>query len=100
MSRSSKILIRPLVTEKMNRVTERLNQYGFVVDRNANRIEIGRAVEEHYNVTVLRVNTMQYQGKRRSRYTRHGLSTGRTAAFKKAIVTLKDGDSIDFFSNI
>lgn len=108
MSRSSKILIRPLVTEKMNRLVDRpmkkgkvqLNQYGFIVDRRANRIEIGRAVEEFYNVSVLSVNTMNYQGKRRSRWTKAGLLQGRTNAFKKAIVTLKEGESIDFYSNI
>ncbi|PID90654.1 MAG: 50S ribosomal protein L23 [Bacteroidetes bacterium] len=108
MSRISRILVRPLVTEKMNRLEGRppkkgkvqLNQYGFIVDRSANRIEIRRAVEEYYGVTVVRVNTMNYMGKRRTRYTKTGLLSGRTKAFKKAIVTLKEGDSIDFYSNI
>lgn len=100
MRRSSEILIRPVVTEKVNRLTERLGRYGFLVARDANRIEIARAVEEYYGVTVLSVNTMNYQGKRRSRYTKSGFLRGRTNAYKKAIVTLKAGDTIDFFSNI
>lgn len=107
MSVKGKILVRPLVTEKMNAITDRMSahksprgRYGFIVERDANRIEIARAVEARYNVTVLSVNTMQYMGKRRSRYTKRGLVVGRTAAYKKAIVTLKPGDNIDFFSNI
>ncbi len=100
MRRCSEILIRPLDTEKLNRLKERFDRYGFIVARDANRIEIARAVEEFYGVTVLFVNTMNYQGKRRSRYTKSGLLRGRTNAFKKAIVTLKAGDTIDFYSNI
>lgn len=100
MSRYSRILVRPVVTEKANRQTERLNQYGFIVAQGANRIEIAHAVEEFYGVTVLSVNTLRYQGKRRSRYTKSGLLRGRTNSFKKAIVTLKPGDTIDYYSNI
>lgn len=79
---------------------EKLNRFGFVVDKRANKIEIRNAVETMYNVTVLSVNTMNYSGKRKSRYTKDGLLTGRTNHFKKAIVTLKQGDTIDFYSNI
>ena len=93
-------IIKPLITEKMTGVTEKLNRYGFVVSPKANKIEIKAEVESLYNVTVLDVNTMNYAGKNKSRYTKAGLLKGRTNAFKKAIVTLKEGDVIDFYSNI
>jgi large subunit ribosomal protein L23 len=94
------ILVKPLVTEKMTDQSERFNRYGFVVDRNATKPQIKKAVESLYNVTVDSVNTMVYGGKVKSRYTKGGIITGKTAAFKKAIVTLVEGDSIDFYSNI
>ena len=77
-----------------------LPKYGFIVRPEANKIQIKKEVEELYNVTVLSVNTMRYAGKRSSRYTRKGLIKGQKNAYKKAIVTLKEGDSIDFYSNI
>ncbi|WP_347840104.1 50S ribosomal protein L23 [uncultured Draconibacterium sp.] len=94
------ILVKPLVTEKMTDQSERFNRYGFVVDKRASKPEIKKAVEDLYNVTVESVNTMVYGGKVKSRYTKGGIITGKTAAFKKAIVTLVEGDSIDFYSNI
>jgi large subunit ribosomal protein L23 len=94
------ILIKPIVTEKMNAQGENLNRYGFVVDKKANKLQIKKAIEELYNVTVASINTMQYGGKRKMRYTRTGMITGKTNSFKKAIVTLEEGDSIDFYSNI
>jgi large subunit ribosomal protein L23 len=94
------ILIRPLVTEKMNEQAERFNRYGFIVDRKATKPEIKKAVEGLYNVTVNTVNTMVYGGKMKSRYTKSGVISGKTAAYKKAVVTLAEGDSIDFYSNI
>ena len=94
------IIIKPLVTEKMTAVSEKLNRFGFVVRPNANKLEIKREIEALYNVTVVDVNTMRYAGKDKSRYTKSGLISGRSNAFKKAIVTLKDGDTIDFYSNI
>ena len=94
------ILVKPLVTEKMTDLSERLNRYGFVVDRRASKPQIKKAVESLYNVTVDNVNTMVYGGKVKSRYTKGGVITGKTTAFKKAIVTLVEGDSIDFYSNI
>ncbi|WP_321355102.1 50S ribosomal protein L23 [uncultured Draconibacterium sp.] len=94
------ILVKPLVTEKMTDQSERFNRYGFVVARNASKPEIKKAVEDLYNVSVESVNTMVYGGKVKSRYTKGGIITGKTAAFKKAIVTLVEGDSIDFYSNI
>ncbi|MEJ5317333.1 MAG: 50S ribosomal protein L23 [Tenuifilum sp.] len=94
------ILIKPVVTEKMERLTDKLNQYGFIVDKRANKLQIKKAIEELYGVTVDSVNTMRYAGKVKSRYTRTGVLVGRTNSFKKAIVTLKEGDKIDFYSNI
>jgi large subunit ribosomal protein L23 len=94
------ILVKPLVTEKMTDQSERFNRYGFVVDKRASKPEIKKAVEDLYNVSVESVNTMVYGGKVKSRYTKGGIITGKTAAFKKAIVTLVEGDSIDFYSNI
>jgi large subunit ribosomal protein L23 len=79
---------------------ESMNRYGFMVDKNANKLEIKKAVEDLYNVKVSDVNTMRYGGKRKQRHTKSGISIGRTAAFKKAVVTLADGESIDFYSNI
>ena len=94
-------IIKPLVTEKMTAITEKQgNKFGFIVRPDANKIEIKKEVEAQYNVTVTDVNTCVYAGKNKSRYTRSGLLKGRTNAFKKAIVTLKEGDVIDFYSNI
>ena len=94
------IIVKPLVTEKMTAITEKTNRFGFIVRPDANKLEIKKEVEALYNVTVVEVNTMRYAGKNKSRYTRSGLINGRTNAFKKAIVTLKEGDTIDFYSNI
>ena len=94
------ILKKPLVTEKMNELSERFSRYGFIVDRNATKPQIKKAVESLYNVKVEKVNTMVYGGKQKSRYTKSGVITGKTAAYKKAVVTLAEGDSIDFYSNI
>ncbi len=94
-------IIKPLVTEKMTTITEKLqNRYGFVVRPEANKLQIKKEVEGLYNVTVVSVNTMTYAGKRSSRYTKAGLIRGQKNAFKKAIVTVKEGDVIDFYSNI
>lgn len=94
------IIFKPILTEKMTILGEKLNRYGFIVDNKANKIEIKKAVEELYGVTVADVNTMRYAGKRKSRYTKAGLLVGKTNSYKKAIVTLKSGDKIDFYSNI
>ena len=94
-------IIRPLVTEKMTQITDkRSNRYGFVVCPDANKLQIKEEVERLYNVTVVEVNTLLYMGKRSQRYTKAGLIRGKKSAFKKAIVTLKEGDTIDFYSNI
>ena len=94
------IIIKPLVTEKMTAITEKLNRFGFIVRPEANKLEIKSEIEALYNVTVVDVNTLRYAGKRSSRYTKAGLVKGQKNAFKKAIVTLKEGESIDFYSNI
>ena len=95
------VIIKPLVTEKMTAMTEKMpNRFGFIVRPDANKLEIKHEVEALYNVKVVDVNTMKYQGKSKRRYTRSGLLVGRTNAYKKAIVTLKEGDTIDFYSNI
>ena len=94
------ILIKPLVTEKMTDQADRFNRYGFIVDRRATKPQIKKAVEGLYNVTVDSVNTMVYGGKIKSRYTKSGVISGKTASYKKAVITLAEGDSIDFYSNI
>ncbi len=116
-------IVKPLVTEKMTKITDKTSldktykpkagknkgqevtkvatpKYGFIVRPEANKLEIKKEVEALYNVTVLEVNTMRYAGKRSSRYTKAGLVKGQKNAYKKAIVTLKEGDVIDFYSNI
>ncbi|MFA8299454.1 MAG: 50S ribosomal protein L23 [Hyphomicrobiales bacterium] len=94
------IIIKPVITEKMNAISEKMNRYGFIVDKRANKLQIKKAVEEIYDVKVDQINTMNYSGKRKSRYTKTGILTGKTKAFKKAVVTLAEGQTIDFFSNI
>ncbi len=94
-------IIKPIVTEKMTKITDKLpNRYGFIVKPEANKLQIKQEVEARYNVTVEDVNTLNYAGKRSSRYTKGGLIKGKKNAFKKAIVTLKAGEEIDFYSNI
>lgn len=94
------IIIKPIVTEKMTMLGEKLNRYAFRVEKTANKVEIQKAVEALYNVTVESVNTCIMPSKNKSRYTRSGMIQGRTNAYKKAIVTLKEGEQIDFYSNI
>ena len=95
------IIIKPIVTEKQTAITEKFpNRYGFRVSPDANKLEIKKAAEVMYGVNVESVNTMNYAGKKKSRYTKSGIINGKTSAFKKAIVTLKEGETIDFFSNI
>jgi large subunit ribosomal protein L23 len=94
------IIIKPIITEKMTALGEKLGRYGFVVDKHANKIQIKKAVKEMYGVEVEEVNTMTYAGKRKSRFTKSGVLSGKTNSFKKAIITLAKGESIDFYSNI
>jgi len=94
------ILIKPLVTEKMTAQSEKLNRFGFIVNRQANRTQIKKAIEQLYGVDVNAVNTMIYGPKTKYRYTKSGVQKGKTSAFKKAIITLAEGQTIDFYSNI
>ncbi len=94
------ILKKPIVTEKMTGLGEKLNRYGFIVDKRANKLQIKKAVEEIYDVRVDAVNTITYGGKVKSKFTKTGVISGKTNSFKKAIITLADGDNIDFYSNI
>ena len=94
------ILLKPILTEKMTSQGDKFNRYGFLVARNANKLQIKKAIEELYSVTVDSVNTMRYGGKIKSRNTKSGLLIGKTSATKKAIVTLAEGNKIDFYSNI
>lgn len=94
------VLVKPIITEKMTAISEKLNQFGFVVKKDANKLEILNAVEEAYGVTVESVNTMTVVAKARSRYTKKGLVSGRKSGYKKAIVKIADGETIDFFGDI
>jgi large subunit ribosomal protein L23 len=93
-------IIKPVITEKMTQLGEKLNRYGFIVDKKANKIQIKKAIKDFYGVEVITVNTMNYSGKEKSRFTKSGVIAGRTSAYKKAIVTLAEGETIDFYSNI
>lgn len=93
------ILKRPLVTEKMT-VLQDKRQYAFEVDTDANKVEIARAVEKKFNVTVESIRTLMLKGKTKSQLTRRGRFAGRTSHWKKAIVTLKGGEKIDFVENV
>lgn len=94
------IIIKPVITEKMTGMGENLNRYGFIVHKKANKLQIKKAVEDLYGVEVVSVNTMTYRGKTKSRYTRTGIISGKTASYKKAIITVAEGETIDFYSNI
>jgi large subunit ribosomal protein L23 len=94
------ILVKPIITEKMTAQAEKLNRYGFVVAKEANKLEIKAAVEKMYGVKVDSVNTQQYVGKVKTRNTTRGMAVGRVNRNKKAIVTLKEGETIDFYASI
>jgi len=94
------VIKKPLITEKFNAIAEKLGQYAFVVDRKASKTDIKNEIEKVYEVKVNEVRTMIYGGTRKTRYTKKGYVEGKTAAYKKAIVTLLDGNTIDFYSNL
>jgi large subunit ribosomal protein L23 len=94
------ILIKPIITEKMTAQGEKLNRFGFIVDREANKLQIRDAVEKAYGVKVASVNTQQYVGKVKTRNTTRGMAVGRVNRSKRAYVTLKDGETIDFYASI
>ena len=94
------IIIKPIITEKVTKEGERSNRYGFVVDRKANKVQIKQAVEAAYGVNIVNVNTMNVRPDRTTKYTKSGLINGKTNAFKKAIVQVQEGETIDFYNNI
>lgn len=96
----SQVIIKPIITEKMTAVSEDLNRFGFIVKHDANKIQIKDAVEKLYSVNVENVWTMRYAGKSKSKFTKAGLISGKTSAYKKAIVSLVEGETIDLYSNI
>ncbi len=97
---AKQILLKPIITEKANDLAEKLHRYTFVVNRKANKLEIKAAVEKMYNVTVVSVNTANMPGKRRRRSTRSGVFNGMISPYKKAVVTLAEGEEIDFYQNL
>src|SRR6478752_5617035 len=96
----SQVLIKPILTEKANAQQEKLRRYAFRVDRKANKLEIKKAIEEFYGVTVIDVNTAVVPGKNKARYTKAGFIQGMKGAYKKALVTVAEGEAIDLYSNI
>lgn len=97
---AKEILIKPLVTEKTDILSEKFNQYTFVVNKKANKVEVRKAVEELYGVQVNSVNTMIMPSKTKVRNTRGGVQRGRVSSFKKAIITLAEGEEIDFYGEL
>ena len=93
-------IIKPIITEKLTAAGEKLNRFGFVVTKTANKVDIKKAVEKLYGVTVESVNTQNYVGKIKTRNTTRGVAVGLVNKTKKAIVTLKKGETIDFYSSI
>lgn len=96
----SEVLIKPILTEKANAQQESLHRYAFKVARKANKLEIKKAVESFYGVNVTAVNTVVVPGKNKSRFTKAGVISGRKPAYKKAYVTVAEGDTIDLYANI
>jgi large subunit ribosomal protein L23 len=94
------VLIKPILTEKANAQQEKLRRYAFRVDRKANKLEIKKAVEDFYGVNVIDVNTSVVPGKNKTRFTKAGYVQGRKPAYKKAMVTVADGETIDLYAAI
>ena len=96
----SAVLVKPIVTEKSNSLSDKRRTYAFRVDRKANKLEVKKAVEDFYGVTVLEVNTVVVPAKAKSKFTKAGFISGRTPAYKKAYVKVAEGETIDLYSNI
>ena len=94
------ILIKPIITEKATLASERLNQFTFLVNIKSNKVEIKKAVEAAYSVSVDKVRTLNYGPERKTRFTKTGIQKGQTNATKKAIVQVAEGNTIDFYSNL
>ena len=96
----SEVLVKPILTEKANSQQEKLRRYAFRVSRKANKLEIKKAVEDFYGVTVVNVNTSVVPGKNKTRFTKAGYVQGRKPAFKKALITVAEGEAIDLYASI
>jgi large subunit ribosomal protein L23 len=94
------ILLRPVITEKATADSELKNRFTFLVDTNANKVQIKNAVESTYGVSVDKVRTMRYGAERKTRFTKTGLQKGKSATTKKAIVQVSEGDTIDFYNKL
>jgi large subunit ribosomal protein L23 len=94
------IIVKPIITEKITKDGELFNRFGFVVDKKANKVQIKKAIEATYGVSVVNVNTMNVRPDRSTKYTKSGLISGKTNAYKKAIVQVQEGETIDFYNNI
>ena len=94
------IIVKPIITEKITKEGEVFNRFGFVVDGKANKVQIKKAVEATYGVSVVSVNTMNVRPDRTTKYTKSGLISGKSNAYKKAIVQVQEGETIDFYNNI
>ena len=94
------ILVRPVITEKSEMLSEKTGQYSFIVHRRANKIEIRNAIEKRYGVNVDSINTLVMPGKAKNRNTKSGMVRGRVSSFKKAIVTLADGEVLDLYGEM
>ncbi|MBL4887973.1 MAG: 50S ribosomal protein L23 [Flavobacteriaceae bacterium] len=95
-----RILIKPVITEKATKASEERNCFGFVVNNKANKVEIKKAVEAAYGVSVTKVRTMNVRPDKKTKFTRTGVQTGKTSAYKKAFVQVAEGDTIDFYNNL
>jgi len=96
----SNVVLKPVITEKSTDLQEKLKRYIFVVEKSANKIQIKQEVEQLYGVTVEAVNTVIVRGKSKTRLTKAGAITGKSASYKKAFITLAEGEEIDFYANI
>ena len=94
------VIIKPIVTEKLTKDGEVFNRFGFIVEKTANKVQIKKAVETAFGITVVAVRTMNCRADRSVKYTKSGLISGKTNAYKKAVVQVKEGESIDFYTNI
>lgn len=95
--KTADVLVRPVLTEKVNGQMEKSGRYTFVVAKAANKLEVKKAIEEFYGVKVSEVNTLVVPAKNKSRFTKAGVLKGRKSGYKKAVITLAEGDSIDLF---
>ena len=96
----TEVLVKPILTEKANSQQEKLRRYAFRVARKANKLEIKKAIQEFYGVTVINVNTAVIPGKNKTRYTKAGFVKGQKQAYKKALVTVAEGETIDLYGSI